>query len=195
MVERESPAVLALELPPLAVPLYEHHASDAMTPPTFGGEMSAAIQAADGAAIVGIDGPSPSFLRRVVAALHRERASLETVRRTAQSVLSLTKTALTRRLAATLATLTAVQVTVDVPTVYDAGWGDDAERQATDERERMETAEAMRSAFDPPPPAAVRTTARERHMADRLATLRSRGDVVAVVGQGHGDAVAARLAD
>ncbi|QIO21833.1 hypothetical protein [Haloarcula sp. JP-L23] len=195
VVERESPAVLALELPPLAVPLFEHHATDTMTPPTFGGEMSAAIQAADGAEVVGVDGPSLAFLGRVVATLHRERASLTTVRSTARSVLSLTKTALTRRVAAAFTALTALQMTVDVPTVYDAGWSDDAERQAADERALMETAEAMRSAFDPPPAADVRTTARERHMADRLTTLRARGDVVAVVGQGHVDAVAAHLRD
>ncbi|WP_254273326.1 TraB/GumN family protein [Haloarcula marina] len=195
IVERERPAVLALELPPLTLPLYEHYAADDGTPPLFGGEMSAAIQAATTDHVAGIDGPTPAFLRRVLARLYRERASFETVRDTAKRFLSVSKKAVTARLAATLATLTTVQVAVDAPTAYGTGWRDDPADQADDERERVRTANAMLSAFEPPPAAAIQTTARERHMAERLRALRRHGDVVAVVGIAHLDGVAAHLAE
>jgi len=79
LIGRVDPAVLALELPPLALPLYDQYATDERTPPTLGGEMSAAIQAADADRVAGIDGPTPGFLRRVASGLHRADASAETV--------------------------------------------------------------------------------------------------------------------
>ena len=195
LVERVDPAVLALELPPLAVPLYEQYAADERTPPTLGGEMSAAIQAAAADRIVGIDGPSPGFLRRVARGLRRTDASADTVKKTAGAVCSVTKDTLTCRLAAAVSSVTPFQVAVDTPTAYDTAWGDDAGRQADDERACIDRANSMLSAFETPPAAAVRTTARERYMADRLGDLRTDGRVVAVVGMAHLDAVARRLAD
>ena len=86
------------------MPLYETYAAGDESPPAFGGELSAAIQAAETDDVVGIDGPSPGFVRELGNWLVRERAE-----------------------------------------------------------------------------------SRGRHMADRLATARARGDVVAVVGAGHFD--------
>ncbi len=73
-VETTEHATLALELPPLALPLFEEYADDARTPPAFGGEMSAAIQASDARA-VGIDGPSRRFLRTL--ARHVSRSAVD----------------------------------------------------------------------------------------------------------------------
>jgi pheromone shutdown protein TraB len=193
VVERESPTVLALEAPPLSVPLFEHHAATERTPPRFGGEMSAAIQAADTDHVVGIDGPTASFLGRLLRRLWRERASLETIRTTGQALTGATRAALRARLAATLVTLTTFRVAVDTPTVYDTDRDDDPDRQAADERDRVRTATTMLSAFEPPPAAIVRTSTREQYMADRLAALRETGDVVAIVGMAHLDGVVSRL--
>ena len=41
VVEDVDPEVLALELPPISIPLYEQYASSDRNPPVFGGEMSA----------------------------------------------------------------------------------------------------------------------------------------------------------
>ena len=193
VVEAVAPDVLALELPPLAVPLTTHHADDEQTPPTLGGEMSAAVQAADTDRVVGIDGPSVGFLRYLAAELYAERPAPATLGRTATVLRSVTSRAVGRRVTAAIATLTAVQVTVDPPTTYDTGHGDDPEAQADEERRRIETAQAMLRAFGSPPAAAIRRAARERYMADRLAALASAGAVVAVVGQAHLDAVADHL--
>lgn len=195
LAERIDPPVLALELPPLAVPLYDQYASDERTPPSLGGEMSAAIQAADADRVVGIDGPTPGFLRHVATGLYRADASAETVRKTAEAVCSVTKSALSCRVAAAATALTPFQVAVDTPTAYDTARGDDAHRQADDERSCIDQANSMLSAFGTPPAAAVRTTARERYMADRLGALRSAGPVIAVVGMAHLEAVASRLDD
>jgi pheromone shutdown protein TraB len=195
MLDAVAPDVLALELPPLAVPLADHHAADERTPPTFGGEMSAAIQAADTDRVVGIDGPSLGFLRYLAAELYDRDASLSTVKKTAEAVRSVTATALTRRVAAAVAMTMTVQLAVDAPTAYDTGRTDDPERQAEEERRRVETAESMLQAFSTPPAAAISRTARERYMADRLATLGRTGDVVAVVGMAHLDPVAGHLRD
>ncbi|MDS0260769.1 hypothetical protein NDI56_15280 [Haloarcula sp. S1CR25-12] len=195
VLDAVAPDVLALELPPLAVPLAAHHAADDLTPPALGGEMSAAIQAADTERVVGIDGPSIGFLGYLAAELYAERASLATVRRTAAALRSVTSTAVTRRAAAAVAALTTLQVAVDGPTAYDTGRRDDPERQAAEERRRIETAESMLRVFTPPPAAAIKRTARERYMADRLATLGRTGDVVAVVGRAHLGEIAGHLRD
>ncbi|MBV0924089.1 hypothetical protein KTS45_07710 [Halomicroarcula limicola] len=195
VLDREAPATLALELPPLAVPLFEQHAADERTPPPFGGEMSAAIQAADAARVVGIDGPTPTFLRHLVGCLYRERATLSAVCDTVRALRSATREAATCRVAAAVAARTGLRVAVDAPATYDVGSDDEPDRQATDERERIRAANSMLSAFEPPTAAAVRTAARERHMAERLASLRTAGDVVAVVGMAHLEGVRECLVD
>jgi len=106
-----------------------------------------------------------------------------------------TKDTLTCRLAAAVSSVTPVQIAVDTPAAYETTWDDDADRQADDERTCIDRADSVLSAFETPPAAAVRTTARERYMADRLRSLRADGPVVAVVGMAHLDAVADRLDD
>jgi len=189
LLEADQPEVLALELPPLAVPLARRHADDERTPPTLGGEMSAAVQAADTDRVVGIDGPSAGFLRALGAALYRERASLSTVRATVRAVRSVTASALSARVGATIDALTPLRVAADAPTAYDTG--DDPQRQADDERERIRRAESMLQAFTPPEATDIRRRTRESYMTRRLAAID--GAVVAVVGMAHLEPVADRL--
>jgi len=193
VVASAAPAVLALELPPLAVPLTRRQAADERTPPTLGGEMSAAVQAATTSRVVGIDGPSVGFLRSLAGELYRERASPATLRRTAAAVRSVTAAALRSRVGATIGALTTLQVDLDPPTAHAAERGDDPHRQADDERRQVRTAQSVLQTFGQPPATAMQRRARERHMVDRLAALRADGDVVAVVGMAHLDAVAGHL--
>lgn len=195
VVDTVDPDALALELPPLAVPLAVRQAADEHTPPALGGEMSAAVQAADTDRVVGIDGPSIGFLRYLAAELYAERAAPDTVRKAATGLRSVTSRAVRRRVAAAVTALTAVQVAVDPPTTYDTGRTDDPAQQAEDERRRIDTARSVLRTFASPPAAAIRRAARERYMADRLAALGGTADVVAVVGRAHLDAVAGRLRD
>ncbi|WP_459190703.1 TraB/GumN family protein [Halosimplex sp. J119] len=193
IVEREAPAVLAVELPPLAVPLYEAYASDERTPPAFGGEMAAAIQAAETDTTVGIDGPSASFCRRLARTLVGERASLETAMRSVRGVASVGKTTLACRAAATLTNHTGLRIAVGDPTSHEVAHSDSPQRQVEDENRQIRTATAVLDALESPPASRLRSETREAHMADRLRDLRARGDVVAVIGLGHFEPIRDRL--
>ncbi|MFC7197481.1 hypothetical protein ACFQL4_27370 [Halosimplex aquaticum] len=182
IVERETPSVLALELPPLAVPLYEAYASDQETPPPFGGEMSAAVQAAETDHVVGIDGPSAAFCRRLARTLVGERASVETAMRSARGVASVGKTALACRAAAALTRRTGLRIAVGNPTHHEVTRDDPPRQQVEDEGRQIRTATAVLDALESPPASRVRSETRDAHMADRLRDLRTRGDVVAVIG-------------
>ena len=192
VVTDRDPDVLALELPPLSLPLFERYAEDTRTPPAFGGEASAAIQAATGR-VVGIDGPTLPFLRRLVARLRREDGSIETARGVLDGLTSVTRNALRCRFAASLAAATGVRVEVDSPVAYAADRTDGPRRQAEDERRQIDRARAVMDAFEPSRGASLGDDVREAHMADRLDDLRPEGDVVAVVGRHHLDRVAELL--
>lgn len=193
IINTRDPAVLALELPPLALPLFRHYAADERTPPVFGGEMSAAIQAATTERVVGIDGPSGAYLRRVMLALIRERASFGTIASLGRSLIAATKTATVCRVASGVADVTSLRVEVDSPKVYETSWRDAPARQAADERRHLGRAQSVIEAFKPPQAARLRDATREAHMADRLRRLRDDGAVVAVVGRSHLDSIATRL--
>lgn len=195
VVSTLDPAVLALEVPPLAVPLYEQYAADERTPPAFGGEMSAAVQAAATDEVVGVDGPTLGFLGRLARTMLRERASATTVRQVARGVAAVGRTALACRAAATLATRTSLRVEVDTPVPYEGVPTDDPAAQAADEREHVEQTHSVLNTLSPPHAVRFRDETREAHMAERLEALRKQGDVVAVVGYGHLDPVAERLAE
>ncbi|ELZ19932.1 hypothetical protein C475_21579 [Halosimplex carlsbadense 2-9-1] len=193
VVERRSPDVLALELPPLAVGLYEAHAARGTDPLSFGGEMSAAIRAAETDRVVGIDGPSRRFCRELAARFVRDRSGVGTVTRSLRGVASVTRTAVACRLAAAVARRTARAPTVGSRTEYDVAPSDPPERQAEDERRQADAATAVLDAFEKPPASRIRSETREAHMADRLREFSRGSDVVAVVGLGHFDPLVDRL--
>ena len=190
VVSGRDPDVLALELPPLSLPLFERYAEDTRTPPVFGGEVSAAIQAATTDRVVGIDGPTPRFLRRLVATLYRDGDSLATAAGVLTRLASVTKSTVRCRLAGSLAAMTAVRLEVDSPATYSIGRTDSAERQAENEAHQIARARAVMDAFEPSRASCFSDEVRESHMADRLGRLRHDGDVVAVVGRHHLDRVA-----
>lgn len=187
------PDVLALELPPLSLPLFERYAEDTRTPPVFGGEASAAIQASTTDRVVGIDGPTLPFLRRLAATLYHEGGSIETVRGVLDGLSTVTKNALRCRLAGTLAAVTSIRLEVDSPVTYATDRADSPEQQAENEHRQIARARAVMDAFEPSRAASFNDDVRETHMADRLAEFRGDGDVVAVVGRHHLDSVAEQL--
>lgn len=194
IVESESPAALALEIPPIAFPLFEEYAADERTPPAFGGEVSAAIQAADCRA-VGIDGPSRRFFRTLLETCWHERPSPSTLRRLLAGVASVCEHALRCRLAATVARRADVRVEVDDPVIHDCDHADDPATQAEHEARQVRTSTTLLRALCAPHDD-LRDRTREACMADELRRLRdgSDGPVVAVVGIGHLDALEERLA-
>lgn len=193
VVREEAPDVLAVELAPLALPLFEQYAgTDASRP--RGGEMSAAIDAADGAAVVAIDGPSLGLLRRLVGTIARDRPARSTVRTLCSQFATVTAHVLRCWLAAALGRVRSRVAAVHDAAEHDVTPSDPPVVQAEDERRQARRAVSVLSALSSPTHATYREALREEHMADRVTALRDRGDVVAVVGYGHLDAVAERLA-
>lgn len=198
VLERVEPDTLALELPPVAVPLYRVYARNGSADdpsPRYGGEMSAAIRAAPDADPVGIDAPNWSFLRRLVARLVADRVSPATARRVISSVGGATREALACRVAATLTHATSMTVVPGDPVEYDIDPDDSPDRQAAHERSHVAGVQALLGSVDTDGSAlSYRDDTRERCMIDRLEEIRSDpGDVVAVVGVDHLDRLAAEL--
>ena len=201
VLRRVEPETLALELPPVAMPLYRVYGrtgdADDPTPPRFGGEMSAAIRAAPDAKAVGIDAPNLSFLRRLLARLVADRVSPATARRVLSSVGSATRDALTYRIAATLTHVTSLTVVPGDPVEYDVGPEDSPERQAAHERAHVDSVRALLGSVDTDGSTlAYRDDTREHCMLERLEAIRAEpGTAVAVVGVDHLDRLATALTE
>jgi pheromone shutdown protein TraB len=191
VVEDREPDVLALELPPLALPLFEQYARDERSPPVFGGEMSAAIQAATTDRVVGIDGPTLGFCGRLLGELYRTDASLKTARNVFSGLFSAGKHAVVCRAASVVASATGVRLEVDAPASYETDVTDDPQQQALDERDHLDRARSVLDVLEPHHASQLRDSTREAYMAENLDSLD--GDVVAIVGQDHLDPIAARL--
>ena len=191
VVERTAHATLALELPPLAIPLFEEYADDPRTPPAFGGEMSAAIQASD-ARIVGIDGPSRPFLRTLARRVIDDQPEREVLSRLLSSTARAARHAACCRLAAVLSRRLPIRAEVGSPRMYDCTVADPPSVQAEDERAQISQAKSVLEVFAPPD-LARRDAIREDCMARVIAADRGNGPVVAVVGIDHLDGLESRL--
>ena len=195
VVSRRDPAVLGLELPPLALALFREYARDEHTPPAFGGEMSAAIQAAETDRLIGIDGPSRRFMRQLAASLVEERPDLGTIRSVSEALAVASKSAIMSRIAAMISRFTSAPIDVSRPWGYDVDVTDSAEAQAADERQHLGRAQALSSSLIPPTSKRIRDEVREKQMVAELASVTDAGEVVAIVGRNHLEPVASELAN
>ena len=188
------PDVLALELPPLSIPLFRRYARDTDTPPRLGGEMSAAIGAAGAVLVVGVDAPNRRYLRTLVARL-RDAGSRDLLAAVARDTGAGLGQAVACRLGAVVGRLTPHTPRVYTHIPYETTLLDDPETQADHEDRHLARHRAFVDVVEPPPATALVDRTREDVMAARLHELRGEGDVVAVVGTNHLAPLAARLAD
>jgi pheromone shutdown protein TraB len=200
VIEGIDPEVLALELPAISLPLFEQYAATEQTPPALGGEMSAAIQAADTDTVVGIDRPTIGYCRWLGRNLLRERPPLETVRNVVSNTLETTKNALLCLAAAAVGARFSIRLEVGSPIPHDIAWTDPAADQACHEREQVHRCRSFMDAFRTASrsrASRLEDAAREAAMTARLAKLRGDGDgdMVVVVGIGHLDPLADGLAE
>lgn len=193
IVHDEEPAVVALELPPLAIPLFERFAVESTTPGDPGGEMSAAIRAAETAEIRGIDMPTASYVRALVGTVREAAPALNDVRDVAVETYAVARHAVQCRLAAADGSLVPTERPVD-PLDHDCSFAAPPDVQAEHEAASLTRSRSLLGALEPPVAAQVTDTAREKAMARRLAALGRRGTVVAVVGFDHLDEIADRVA-
>lgn len=192
VAELVDPDVLALELPAVAVPLFERLAGEGRG--DRGGEMSAAIAAAGGAAVVGVDMPSRDSLRRLLSKVRAAGPSPRELRAVCGQVASVTGHALRCRLAALVGDRAAGATPVAPACTHGCGPDDPPAAQAADERRHLSRSRSLLGAIEPPASMRLTDEAREESMAAALGRLRADGDVLAVVGHHHLDAVAGRLA-
>lgn len=192
VLELVDPETLAVELPPLAMPLFEQYADDPHRPPRLGGEMSAAIQGADSPAI-GIDAPTRTYLSRLVERVRDERPTRRVLGRLARDLTAAFGHALACRLASVVADYTPLRLRVYDPIVHSCSLVDSADVQAADERAFLDRREALFRAVTAPTSTRLIDGAREAAMSDRLDRQRREGSVIAVVGMEHLDDVEAAL--
>ena len=193
LVAALDPAVLAVEVAPLSLPLFEGYAADGRDLPAMGGEVSAAIAAAEDARVVGIDGVDDAFLRTLGRRVLAERPDPATLSRVTASVLGVVQSAAACRIGAVVADATGLRLEVDDPVTHETTLADPPERQAADERSQLTRSLTLLRCAEPPEPIRLRDDVRDECMAARLADLRTEGDVVAVVGRGHLDPLAEHL--
>lgn len=210
-VQTLDPDVIALELPSLALPLFEQYArarggeseqapaesdelgadGDGPVPP--GGEMSAAIDAADDTRTVGIDLPNVRYGGAVIDAVREESLSVDDVAKTIRAFGSQFSHAVHCR---TAYYASRVGITLD-PQVdsgeYDSRLTTSPHTQAAEEAKLVGAGTALLRAFNRPPALRTFDSAREAAMADALSDLRADGSVVAVVGHAHLNAITERL--
>jgi len=186
------PATLAVELPPLAMPLFRQYAADGQQPPRLGGEMSAAIQATD-SRTVGIDAPTLPYLSQLARRLFRERPSLGLLGRIGRDLGSALAHALAIRFASVVADYTSLRLRVYDPIVHDCSLVDSASVQADHERAYLDRRAALFRAIRAPAATRLIDEAREAAMSELLDRARAEGSVVAVVGMEHLDAMETAL--
>jgi pheromone shutdown protein TraB len=185
LIETFSPDVLAVELPPLAVPLFRIYAEDRYTPPRMGGEMSMALQAFDDGRTVGIDAPNLRYFRRLATHLREEDLSLALVRELLTSSSIGIGQALACRIGAVLASWTPLRLRVYDVFRHEATFLDTPASQAEDEASHISQEEALLRIIQAPRGMQLIEDAREESMATTLRDLRRDGDVTAVVGRNH----------
>ncbi len=193
LIEAVAPETLALELPPLAVALFKLYGRDRFVPPRLGGEMSAAIQAAGDASTVGIDAPNATYLRLLVTGLLTDPPPPSVVGAVTRDLLSGLSHAVACRLGAYVGAVTPVRPQLYSHIEYDCSLLDTPSTQASHEASHLSQRQFFLRAIETPPAIERIDTAREASMVERLRDLRAAGDVVAVVGTEHLDAVASGL--
>ena len=195
ILEAISPDFLALELPPLAVPLFEMYARDVYTPPQLGGEMSMAVQAAGDVELMGIDGPSRTYLRLLAKTVTEKRIPKNVVVKVLKDIVKSSGHALTCRLAALVGAITPLRLRVYSHMEYDSTLLDTPTEQATHERTYLSQQRTFLSAVEVPESVQVIDGIREESMVTQLREMRMKGDVIAVVGMEHLDAIEALLSE
>lgn len=181
------PAVVAVELPPLALGHFIDLAHETGPDAERGGEMTAAIVAAGDARIVGIDGPCVRFLPRLGRAIVSAAPSWS-------AIADLSRNLLVAYRRAMLCRLTSRDYSCERESTrsrFDGAMTPDL--QAADERRQMRRARSLANSLVSPTRVHLRDEARERHMVRELRRHSADGDVVAVVGRDHLEPIVANL--
>lgn len=187
------PDVLALELPPLALPLFRLYSRDVYVPPRLGGEMSLALQTADSVRAVGIDAPNRIYLRRLLEDSANRNLPTELLVPVVRDLLSSAAHTLACRLGALIGTVTPLRPRVYSHHEYSCTLLDVPDVQAEHEMTHLTKQQSFLRAVEIPRWRRFVDDKRNESMAIVLNDLRMTGDVIAVVGMEHLDSLQKRL--
>jgi pheromone shutdown protein TraB len=193
LLESFTPEVLALELPPLAMPLFRMYAENRFTPPKLGGEMSMAIQAAGNVRTVGIDAPNQAYLRLIAEELLTDRVSLSVTKSVLKDVTRGFAHALACRLGAVIGAITPLRLQLYSHIEYDCSLLESPAVQAEHESRHVSQRQAFLRAIKTPPTIRRIDEIREAGMVTRIQELRTEGEVVAIIGVEHLDTLETQL--
>lgn len=174
------PGTVAVELPPLALPLFEQGAD---------GEMSAALAATD-ADNAAIDAHGPRFLATLASEVRARSPDRATITQITSNALTVGRHALSCRLASVFGRDRFATPLADGGIEADLD-PSDPDAVAEHERRHLSRSFSVLRAFERPAADEIVDAARERTMARALAA--TDGSVVAVVGFEHLDGIASEL--
>jgi pheromone shutdown protein TraB len=162
-----------------------------------GGEMSAAIEAAGDARVVGLDMPDGRSLTALATTLWRERVSAETARTVAYDVWTLCRHAVEGRLVAAGAPANLAKHDLMRQHRYEVTTDDPPVVQADHEHSHVRRSRALHQSLEPPRATRLVDDVRERRIGTRLAELSAETTepVVAVVGYDHLDRIAEAMVE
>lgn len=193
ILETIEPDVLALELPPLALPLFRMYSRDVYTPPRLGGEMSLVLQTAGPVRAVGIDAPNRTYLHRLgLRCLDRDTPN-DLLPAVVKDLLSTSVHAVACRLGALLGSVSRLLPRLYSHIEYDCTLLDPPGVQAEHEADHIDKQQAFLRAVEIPRWRRLIDETRDDSMAADLHELRSGGDVIAIVGIEHLDPLEERL--
>jgi len=182
VVRSLDPDTVAVELPPLALPLFE--AGE-------GGEMSAALAASDAGAAA-IDAHGPRFLAALAGEISDRSPERGTIGRIASNAVTVGKHALSCRLASVFGRDRFPTPLADAGVEIDLDRTADPVTVAEHEQRHLSRSFSVLRAFERPAADEIVDAARERTMARSLAGLDAES-AVAVVGFEHLDGIADEL--
>lgn len=192
-----APDVVAVELPGLAVPLFERVGREGETDEEPGGEMSAALAAGEtvDAHCVGVDSLGVRFARSLLGELRRESVTVPTVRRVISSLSHVTRHALACRLSAALGRYGTPTPVRKQAYEHDVDSATRPGEQAADEQRQVTQSLSVLRALERPVADEVIDAAREQTMVANLSSLQADGSVLAVVGFDHLSGITELLTD
>jgi pheromone shutdown protein TraB len=182
VVRSLDPDTAAVELPPLALPLFE--AGE-------GGEMSAALAASEADAAA-VDAHGPRFLAALAGEIRDRSPSRETIGRIVSNAVTVGKHAISCRLASVFGRDRFPAPIADAGVEIDVDLTADPVAVAEHEQRHLSRSFSVLRAFERPAADEIVDAARERTMARSLATLDAE-NAVAVVGFEHLDGIADEL--
>lgn len=165
------------------------YARDVYTPPRLGGEMSMALQAAGDIESVGINGPNRTYLRMLAKKFIRRDISGTVLPSVLKDIIKSSAHALTCRVGALVGTVTPLRLRVYSHIEYDCTLLDSPDTQVAHEREYLSQQRTFLQAIQLPQSIQLIDRTREESMAAQIQELRVDGDVTAIIGMEHLDAV------